>query len=117
MTLDVKDYYSPGKLPNMVFGEKIRIGYILRKLMCVAYLRAFSNDHKITFDCFMKPGDDPADELHQYLCFQIDDVGEHMSKQEFKNIISPTLENPRPDMENLSNIKYISKAIGAKLKF
>ena len=49
--------------------------------------------------------------------FCIDDVGEHLSKEEFKQIVTPSLENTRNDMENLSNIKYISKAIGAKLNF
>jgi len=79
----------------MVNGEKIRIGYILRKLMQVAYLRAFSSDHKITFDCYMTPGDDPDDKFHQNLVFRIDDTGEHLSKEEFKQIIQPTLANNR----------------------
>jgi hypothetical protein len=48
----------------MINGEKIRIGYILRKIMSVAYLRAFSTEHKITFDCYMTPGEDPDDKWH-----------------------------------------------------
>ena len=65
----------------------------------------------------MTPGEDPDDKWHQNLVFCIDDVGEHLSKEEFKQIVTPSLENTRNDMENLSNIKYISKAIGAKLNF
>ena len=62
--VDLHINYDEDKLPAMINGEKIRIGYILRKIMSVAYLRAFSTEHKITFDCYMTPGEDPDDKWH-----------------------------------------------------
>jgi hypothetical protein len=68
----------------MVMGEKIRIGYILRKLMQVAYLRAFSSKYEITFDCYMEPGEDKEDEVHKNVVFSINDGADHLSKEEFR---------------------------------
>ena len=104
----------------MITGEKKRLNYLASKLVHNALLRCGNNlisltkvKFSVVNECFDE--DDMAGKL--YLQVKIIDYGPKLTKQRQVTILKPLTNLPQEPLDkfNISDIRLISKAIGAKM--